>query len=512
MKALIMVRTSTEAQSIEDQKRELIEFCKSEGYDNIECVERQGASAAKVDDEYRQMIDEVKEKILHDSDIKCFAVWHLNRLARTEEVWVELKSFFVKHQVQIICKNPYLKLLTPDGKVDPGIELAMGLLAILAKQDQEERKAKFKRAKASMLKKGQYVGGNSKKYGYKVVDKTFVEDENEGKVVRMIYDLYSTGKYSSYTLSDELKERGYHVPAGKVMGILSSVAYIGEEVSETGMHYPQIISKELWEQCREIREGNRIVMKRGEKLVLCAKLVKCPTCGATCTSNSRHLVCSRHAHRGPCSNGFSLRREVVDDLAWRTAYGLHMDYLLNLNETKKEEYRKEKEILDVKIIEAEKKMDELSLKKGRIVDTFLEGLIDRKSRDLRLSKLQDEVHVHLDYLSSLQGKRDAIVRMLEDDKKDTLEAFNIAMEKMDSESMFEIVHKHIEKIVPRPVSFGIRDKRTHRPNGVEIIVSSVYGQEYKYMYVPKFYQGHNLYIWNGKEWIGDQITKVKCLP
>ena len=63
MKALIFVRTSTEKQSTDDQKRELVEFCKSEGYDDIVCVERQGASAAKVDDEYREMVAEVKEKI-----------------------------------------------------------------------------------------------------------------------------------------------------------------------------------------------------------------------------------------------------------------------------------------------------------------------------------------------------------------------------------------------------------------------------------------------------------------
>ena len=52
-KVLIMVRTSTESQSTEDQKKELIDFCLSEGYrrKDIVCVEKQGASAAKVDDE-----------------------------------------------------------------------------------------------------------------------------------------------------------------------------------------------------------------------------------------------------------------------------------------------------------------------------------------------------------------------------------------------------------------------------------------------------------------------------
>ena len=288
--------------------------------------------------------------------------------------------------------------------------------------------------------------------------------------------------------------------------MLQTRAYIGDEVTESGLHYPQIISREVWDKCEEIRLGNKIDMKRGQKLTLCAKLVKCPVCGGTFTSNSKHYACSRHAHHGPCDNGFHLRQEVADDLAWRTAYGLHMDYLLELNENKKEEYRKEKEIVDEKIAEAKRKMDEFVQKKARIVDTFLEGLIDRKNRDLRLSKLQDEVRAHTEQESRLQAKSDALARMLEDGRKDTFESFMAALEKMDTETKFEVVRKHIEKIVPKQVSFGKRDPRTHLPNAVEITVTSVYGQEYRYMYIPKVYKGHNLYIWNGKEWVADMIT------
>lgn len=40
-----------------------------------------------------------------------------------------------------------------------------------------------------------------------------------------------------------------------------------------------------------------------------------------------------------------------------------MDYLLELDATKKEEYRKEKEIVDGKIAEAERKMEDFTSKK-----------------------------------------------------------------------------------------------------------------------------------------------------
>ena len=510
-KILIMVRTSTEKQSIDDQHREMLEFCKSEGYAESDMVwiEEQGASAAKVDNTYRAMIDRIKTAIQSDPEIRCFAVWHLNRLVRTEEVWVEIKSFFIERGIQMVCKNPYLRLLAPDGSIDKGMELAVGLLVILAKQDQAERKEKFKRAKSSMSKKGMYLGGNTVKYGYKVEDGFFVEDEDEGQIVKTIFDLYSTGKYSSYSLAKELKERGYSVSVSLVNKVLRSRAYVGDEVSEKGMHYPQIISKELFERCGDIRSKNKIDMKRGQRICIGAKIVKCPECGATCTSNSRHYVCCRHAHHGPCSNGFSLRQDVADDLLWRTAYPLHLQYLMDAEDGKMDEYRKELDVLDMKIASAQEKMQDFTKKKERIVESFLDLMIDRKTRDLRLLKLQDDIRVHQDAISLLEGKRRAILGILEGDRKDTFESFLAALENMDLESKYEVVHRHIESLVATQESFGNRDPRTTRPNAVRINVTSIHGQTFEYMYVPKYYKGSNLYIWSGRDWVPDMVAKVR---
>lgn len=508
-KILIMVRTSTEKQSIDDQHREMLEFCKAEGYaeDDMVWIEEQGASAAKVDSTYREMIDRIKASIDADPGIDCFAVWHLNRLVRTEEVWVEIKSFFVERRIQVICKNPYLRLLAPDGSVDKGMELAVGLLVILAKQDQEERKSKFKRAKAGMLKKGQYVGGNTVKYGYKVEGKEFVEKEDEARVVRLIYDLYSTGKYSTYTLAKELGERGVHADNRKVLRILSSTAYIGEEVTESGMHYPPIISRELYDKCVGIREKNQIDMRRGERLVLGSKLVKCCKCGAVCSSNSKHYVCCRHFRYG-CPNGLALRQDVADDLLWRTAYNLHLDYLISKNEDKMEQYKENLMVVEEKLKEAERKMADFDAKKDRITDSFIEGLISQKDRDFRLLKLADDIRIQQGAISVLNDRKRAIASLLETDEKDTFEAFENALDTIALEDKYEIIHQHIESLVASRVSFGKRDPRSKKDNAVKIKITSIEGKEYLYMYIPRYLNGSNLYLYNGQSWIPDRLTKV----
>ena len=61
MKALVMIRVSTEAQELVDQHREMEVFCRDEGYDELVFVEDKGASAIKLNDQYRMRMDREKK-------------------------------------------------------------------------------------------------------------------------------------------------------------------------------------------------------------------------------------------------------------------------------------------------------------------------------------------------------------------------------------------------------------------------------------------------------------------
>ena len=119
-KVLIMVRTSTESQSIEDQHREMVEFCRYRGYkdEDMIFIEEQGASAAKVDDRYKAQIQAIKNAIEKDKEINCFACWHLNRAFRDESAYIDIKNFLVPRKIQMLVKNPSLELLNPDGTIN----------------------------------------------------------------------------------------------------------------------------------------------------------------------------------------------------------------------------------------------------------------------------------------------------------------------------------------------------------------------------------------------------------
>ena len=289
-KVLIFVRSSTEKQEIEDQKKEMQDFVKSMGYSDrdVVCLEDKGASAIKLNDKYLNMVDVLKEYIKEGS-IECCAVWHMNRLGRNDEVLIELKNLFIKHKIQFICKNPSIVLLNPDGSVNEGAELAFGLFATMVKQDMLEKKAKFKRAKSAMAKKGQWVGGRTLKFGYKVDENQFfVEDENDGAIVKLAFQLYSTGEYSAERLSKELTDRGYirndGLPINEpfITRLLASESYTGAPDEKNNMRiYPPLISKELFLKCREVANSNKLEIRGGDRIVLGAKILKCPVCGST---------------------------------------------------------------------------------------------------------------------------------------------------------------------------------------------------------------------------------------
>ena len=62
-------------------------------------------------------------------------------------------------------------------------------------------------------------------------------------------------------------------------------------------------------------------------------------------------------------------------------------------------------------------MGDFVSKKERIVESFLDGLIDKNKRDLRLSKLSDEVRDHTERESVLEARKIALERMLDNHKK-----------------------------------------------------------------------------------------------
>lgn len=518
-KILVFLRVSTEAQELDTQRNEMRDFVTSMGYSDVVYVEGKGASAIKINDEYISMYEEVKSYI-DRKEISAVAVWHVNRLARDEEWFVKFKKLFIDNKVQFIIKNPTLCLLNEDGSVNAGSELALSLFSTMSAQDMAEKKAKFKRAKAERARKGMYNGGSKvRKFGYKVDEnKYFVEDEEDGKIVKLIFQLYSTGEYSTYSLADELNSRGY-LHNGKpfdgtfVGSIIKSQQYTGAPDKKWNDRvYPPIISEEIFNICREIADKNKIILRQGKKMVLCSRLVRCPECDHVFVSAAKHFRCNG-ADKGVCTNNITLKESVVDLAVWRVAFDEHLKYLIEVSENNTQTYNERLEVIEQKIKTINSIISESDTKKKRIVDTYLEGYIDKKERDLRLSKLQDDMLIHQKDLSALEEEKTAILTLLENVDKELNELIDIdTMNAMASniqsdEDRYKIIHKHILKIIPYRYQHGEKSPKAKKENGVLLEIYTIKGDVHKVIYLAKEQKGNNLLTYHNDKglWLGERL-------
>ena len=515
MKCLCMIRVSTERQQLEDQHREMEVFCQSEGYDEIVFVEDKGASAIKLNDSYSLLIEQVKEEIEKDSSIRCFAVWELSRAFRNELVFQQVKQFLVDRKVQFLVKNPYLKLLNTDGTVNPGMEVAVTLMATLAKQEMELKKERFRRAKKAKKEQGKFTGGRCTKIGYKIGEGRYIEiDEEVAPMVRLIFEMYSTGKWSVRTLYNELKERGYEINYHTVNRIVADKSYVAGP-------YPQMVSQELWDKCEQVRGDNYLFIPKGKKYCFGSGVFRCCECGKHMIAEGAQYRCWHHnKYAAPphCNNALTIRVENMDGLLWWIAGKEEIKYRMKMDADKKKEYEAQVEVLREKVAATQKRLDSLEEKRARIKELYVEGMINKEELKMRSNKTLSEAKIYNDTLLSLNEKIEGVLTLLEgkEDEEITEERLKSlylgVLNEKDLKLMQEIVKKHIRKATASPMWFGKeRDQRAVRQNAQLITVETVLGGIQKYIYVARKYKGHRFFFYreDGKEIPVLSVPKIK---
>lgn len=251
-KVILLVRVSTAQQEVEAQRNELVELALADGFkhEDMVIIEGVGASAIKLNDLYLQQMDELYDTI-ESGDIDAVYAWEISRIGRDEVVLMTFKNFLIEHKVQLVVKNPSLRLLNNDGTVNNGIELAFSLFATMSKQEMAVKKERFKRSKAKNKAEGKFTGGKIK-FGYKLSSNKYFEiDPEKSAVIVEIFNRYINGA-SQYELVEDMISRGYlvknynRITTSKTVGYwLRDTAYIGQN------NYPRIIDDETFNKAQE---------------------------------------------------------------------------------------------------------------------------------------------------------------------------------------------------------------------------------------------------------------------
>ena len=397
-KILCIIRASTEQQETESQKKELVAYCITKGYavEEMAFIEVAGASAVKLNKKYIQMLEDIKATILSIPTITAVALWHLNRLGRVESKLHEMKEWFLQHKIQVYCKNPDFTLLDDTGKESAAGSLAFSMFASVVKFETDEMFAKMKRGRERNKVNGIFYGGKIK-FGYTLdATKHFIINEEEAQTVRLIFNLYSSGKYSFYDLIEELKARGITKGGMKITYEMIQNA-LADEAYYSSKILPSIIDKELFDKCAAIK-ANTVAVKRTKESVnvnFAVGLLKC-SCGNNFIASGDFYRCyskmnnNRKKKVVECDSP-TIRRDVLDDLLWLVTRPLQQKFLMEKDTVSIEEQKDKINVLTVKVSTAQKELSDIKGRKEKLEDAYyVDGSMTEAQFKKRLASLHSK--------------------------------------------------------------------------------------------------------------------------
>lgn len=484
MKCILLVRVSTEQQSYDAQMKELHEIAMKAGYEEEDITPvAEKESGIKLDEEERAGLNKMKE-LIETGEYDCVFAWEISRIARRKKILFSIQEYLVKRNIQLVIKEPSLRLLKDDGTIDEGAETIFTLYAQLAESEMRNKMSRFRRAKEEGYAKGKYEGGRITK-GYRVNDQGMWEVDEEGaKFIRLIFNMYNSGLYSMTELAKELMARGYFYKtvgkdAGKVQvslttakvelsHILKNPLYrggkqtyevAGRTVSNNNV-YPQIIDDETWEQTVKRRKENRCMPKAKNEYLL-TPLIHC-VCGA---SYSVNLVDGcyncRVKHNGVekgLTHSPNIHGNLIESLCWYVALmELQSDNAVRAEERKKEN-KAEIEVLEQKIVQAAKIVEDMMKRKARLDEDYYANMTLSEERYDELAKKQNEtikkvnndIVKYKGQIAFLMDQIESSITM--DEMFDSLRGqFDSIKEGTDSATMRSIIRRYIKNISIEPL-------------------------------------------------------------
>lgn len=462
-----VVRVSTVVQEIESQKKELQEFIETKGYcpNQIVWIEVKGASARKENDKYLAMIDDIKRTI-EAKEVEAVALWHLNRLGRTETSLSKMKEYFEKKKIQVYIKNPSLQLFDIDPKgqktLNYGCSIAWSLFATMIKFDTIEQFEKTQRGKRYAKEEGKCVSGRAR-YGYTIDEKKFIhENSEESKIVRLIYDKYINENTTAKQIAQWLNENGYTRQSEQctepklwtepqVRIILSNTTYIGKGK----YRYPAIIDEEQFRKCQEIRKTRNIAFDKAvaqKHYYLCSKLIKCEYCGHTYEVKGKNYqdagarpYYGRKAQK--CTHGMSIPIKYADIAIKRSYVSCYMMYLDNAEKEDKNKLNSEIINLQARIDNVTKEVLKSKGKLKKIADSYVDGSYTKEQYNNKLTKVKTEIGDLNERIEDLQRQIQSNKNKIQmiDDKVDSPEKLADRYDKISIYSKEEIYNKIHDK-------------------------------------------------------------------
>lgn len=263
----------------------------------------------------------------------------------------------------------------------------------------------------------------SLRFGYDIVNKEYVINEKEAKVVRKIFDMRQKG-YSLIDISVELNKLGYKTKRGtefkknSLYDLLKNEKYIGNYIYGKGTKddhrnlnenmikhegtIPAIISKEVFEAVNKKKEDKK-ESTASKNFYLLTGLIKCGECGSTYTGTTQttkkkngkvyknqYYRCVSNTKIGKC-NSRMIKKELIEGkvVSLLTKQLLNNETIDTIVNNVNNEYKKGQKDFAEDIELMQKNIDKLEKEANKLVDLCCQGFGTKKISD-RLKEIEEK--------------------------------------------------------------------------------------------------------------------------
>ena len=415
----------------------------------------------------------------------------ITRFARNTLDSIKYTRDLISYGVGVFFQNDNINTLDEDS------ELRLTLMSGIAQDELRKLSSRIRFGHQEAIKKN-VVLGNSRIFGYRKDNKRLVIDEKEAEMVRELFTLYATDKYSMKKIEDIFWDKGYRNNNGKKIchSTMSNTIsnpkykgyYVGNKVKivdmftkkqeflppeqwvmfkdETGEIVPAIVSEELWEQANAVlKRRSRDVKNRQNQCnhpnLLTGKMY-CTHCGKLYyrkdSKDRKGNVLSRWICSGKINNGadscpsFTIYEEEIKELLYEVFKDTAEDAKLIIEEyTNLYAEMNAKDISSGELQKLKDRLELLSKKKSKLLDYNTAGEIsdrDFVEMNRQISEESADIYSAVEEIENEINARSGYKQKIEEIKSILQKAESEASSKM-IDSAF--VNKYIDKIFVTPI-------------------------------------------------------------
>lgn len=283
MRAVLYTRVSTTMQvtdgaSLQQQEERLKAYAVCQGWEIVNMYQDAGLSGKDTNrPAFKQMIEDAENKMFD-----AIIVYKLDRLTRSVKDFHTLSDKLDKLGISLVSVTQNLDTSSSVGR------LLRNILVDFANFEREMISERTMDSKLALAAKGHWLGGKSP-FGYNVVNKQLILDEEKGEVVKLMYKDYIDG------LSTRQIMKKHTMTFSSVIEILKNPLYCGligyckkdrnkrkdhaDWIIAKGTHIPVVTEDEYWNVQKLFKERFSIPKPRFhhqifEALCYCGKCNK----------------------------------------------------------------------------------------------------------------------------------------------------------------------------------------------------------------------------------------------